>query len=357
MKDSKDLDYNTFFRELLEDYSEKVPIKIWQQLVNLLRPDTYLVQRFVMQGGECVALLVRDELDREIFLKLLLPDEQLDSFGSDKNMKKRMMRGTALQSLFHKKCSVGIVPEVFDVSFFEDRSYVCMQWVDGKPLLDHLQATEDFDERIDVFLEVARAVEEIHSYGIVHGDIKDINIKISKGKAAILDWGHAKKMEGSVEITQEHIGMGSVLHMAPEQMGMAKYRSYQSDVYAAGVVLWQCCSQREPIQIETERGPEVYCDPAYMPISYQAIFTRARNKDLQERYQDIKEMIDAVESLLKKDRYKKSQRIEAKKIIQVVQGKADEKTEIYHEKKYSSHKLTNILTKFFLQASELKRNQ
>src|SRR5262249_10114217 len=127
--------------------------------------------------------------------------------------------------------------QVYDIG----PDYFVMEYVEGKPLEGKLQ----HEEAVRLGVEIADALEEAHSRGILHRDLKPSNIlRTAKGSIKILDFGLAKLVcEQEVEATRtiDGIVIGTPAYMSPEQ-AEGKPADKRSDIFSFGVVLYELLS-------------------------------------------------------------------------------------------------------------------
>ena len=177
----------------------------------------------------------------------------------------------------------------------------------------------DLAEILNVAIQVAGALEEAHAAGIVHRDIKPENIMIRRNShVKVLDFGLAKLTERSVSeepdteaitraLVQTDAGMvlGTSQYMSPEQ-ARGKPIDARTDIWSLGVVLYEMSAGRAPFSGETKTDIIVAIaksDPPPMarfapqlPAELEWIVMKALRKNVDERYQTVKEL----ESDLKK---------------------------------------------------------
>src|SRR5438093_11546504 len=201
------------------------------------------------------------------------------------------------------------------------RHYIATEFVDGVTLRKRLSSglPMELEEVLDIAIQIAGALEEAHAAGIVHRDIKPENIMIRRnGHVKVLDFGRAKLAEGALAeetdteaitraLVQTDAGLvlGTSQYMSPEQ-ARGKPIDARTDIWSLGVVLYEMATGRAPFSGETktdvivaiaktEPTPIARFAPT-APTEFEWIVLKALRKDVDERYQTIKEL----ESDLKK---------------------------------------------------------
>jgi serine/threonine-protein kinase len=158
------------------------------------------------------------------------------------------------------------VVDVHDVLELETgEPFMVMDLLEGEPLADRLERETalTLDETSRIALPVLSAVSAAHAMGIVHRDLKPENIFLSRPTAAtpaetvqVLDFGIAKltMVDGALSHTTGLTQTGSVLgtptYMAPEQVFGEKSIDHRADVWALGVILYECLAGACPIEGE-----------------------------------------------------------------------------------------------------------
>lgn len=143
----------------------------------------------------------------------------------------------------------------------QEQPYLAMQFVEGVSLQDFLKTNGpmSFSQCILLLRQVAAALEEAHSKGIVHRDIKPSNIllsggKLEEGSVKVVDFGIAKGFESnesSIEkLTNTGQLIGSPLYMSPEQVNGTSVDA-RSDLYSLGCVMFECLTGTPPFRGET----------------------------------------------------------------------------------------------------------
>ena len=142
--------------------------------------------------------------------------------------------------------------------------YLVMEYIPGVPLDAYCDARSlSVHERLRLFLKILRAVAYSHQHRIVHRDLKPRNILITAdGTPKLLDFGIAKPLEAlatgeSLFETSPERGLMTPLYASPEQI-RGEQVTTATDVYAAGVVLYELLTGLSPYADETTARPDGY---------------------------------------------------------------------------------------------------
>ena len=265
----------------------------------------YRVIATLGQGGMArVYRAYQENLDREVAIKVLPP-----WYAADRNFVERFQ----LEARLVARLSHPNIVTVHDASEAEGHLYIVMQLVDGgtlKQRLDQLQAqgqTMQPAEVIAVFVPLADALAYAHEQGIIHRDIKPVNVLMDRSRRPILsDFGIAKVLASTHDnLTRPGAGVGTPEYMSPEQCqgGMIDGRA---DIYALGVLLFEAMTGRPPFQGDNYPAlahSHIYEPPPRPSLlntainpSFEYVILKALMKSPQQRYQSTREMAQAMEN-------------------------------------------------------------
>ncbi len=201
-----------------------------------------------------------------------------------------------------------IVP-VYDYGTHDQITYVVMRLLTGGTVgerLSHQQQNNlpppSLAEVTQLLRQVASALDYAHSLGVIHRDIKPSNIMFdNRGTPYVVDFGIAKLLEASANMTSTGMVMGTPAYMAPEQWRGDKI-SAATDQYAVGVMMYILLTGRQPFEAPTpyalmlKHMNEVPVPPNAIrediPASVAAVIERAISKSADDRYPSMLEFAD-----------------------------------------------------------------
>ena len=260
----------------------------------------YRILERIGEGGMGVVYKAEDtRLKRTIALKFLPPE-----LTRDPEAKERFIHeAQAASALQHNNICV-----IYDIDESDDgRMFISMEYIEGETLRKRLERGPlQFDEALEVILQIAKALARVHELGIVHRDVKPANIMITRdGTPKIVDFGLAK-LTGRSILTKAGSTVGTLAYMSPEQIrGMPVDK--RTDIWALGAVLYELLSGKQPFRgeydaailfavLEGEPEPLGSLAPGIPPEISGAI-ARALAKDATLRYQRIEEMVADMQTL------------------------------------------------------------
>jgi eukaryotic-like serine/threonine-protein kinase len=261
----------------------------------------YRVLKRIGSGGMAEVYCAEDQqLGRRVALKLLHR-----RFADDEQFVERFRREASSAAGLSHPNIVGI----FDRGEWDGTYYIAMEFVEGRTLKDIVRerGAAPPEAAADITLQILRAARFAHKRGIVHRDIKPHNVLIdNEGRVRVTDFGIARA--GVSDMTETGSVMGTAQYLSPEQ-AQGKPVDARSDLYSAGIVLYELLTGRVPfdaespvsvalMQVSEPPVPPMEVNPE-VPPALDAVTLRAMEKDPGRRYQDADEFIAALESARK----------------------------------------------------------
>ncbi len=204
------------------------------------------------------------------------------------------------------------VVQVLDYGTEQGRPFMVMELLEGESLADRLDRLSSLTpaETYRVISHVARAVARAHETGIIHRDLKPDNVFLVHNEedeiAKVLDFGVAKvEATALAEESQTRTGslLGTPYYMSPEQAQGNKAVDYRSDLWALGVIAFECITGHRPFYSDglgevvlkiCIRDIPRPSSQATVPEGFDEWFARATERDPTARFQSARELSEAL---------------------------------------------------------------
>jgi len=212
-----------------------------------LRLKGYRLVRKIGSGGMTeVYLAVREDDGLPVVLKVL------DAAGkaTSEHLSRFIQEYTLLSRIEHPH-----VIRIYDQGFTDDHAYIAMEYFQRGDLRVELKGGMTQQRALEVIVQVAHALDAIHSCGIIHRDLKPENIMVRPdGTVALADFGVAKSVlqAESLAFTQTRHGdvVGTPYYLSPEQASGHRITP-ASDLYSLGIMLYEMLAGRRPYFAES----------------------------------------------------------------------------------------------------------
>jgi serine/threonine-protein kinase len=192
--------------------------------------------------------------------------------------------------------------------------WISMEYLDGETLHDLLdrEYTLSPARLLSIFTPVCGVLAEAHEKGIIHRDVKPPNIYLLNDPAGpvakVLDFGISKLLEAGT-LTNTGAMMGTPAYMPPEQWEGAAHTTAASDVYALGIIAYQCLSGRYPFEADTPAAwlkRHCFAPPAslaqvtqgHISGALEAAILTSLEKEPADRYQSPRAFLAALEAAI-----------------------------------------------------------
>ena len=229
------------------------------------------------------------EIRQQVAIKLL----RADTFQPV--WRERFLRERQLQATLNHSS----IAHVWDAGHNQQgQPYLVMEYVDGLPLDEYAEQLP-LRMKLRLFLRVCDGVAHAHRHLIIHRDLKPSNILVDRsGQPKILDFGIAKLLDESADVTQTSERLLTPNYASPEQLrGVAQTTA--TDVYSLGAVLYKLLTNRSPhesdtgasIALEVVTGSRQIAPPSRknrdLPSDLDYILKKALRLEPEERYESI----------------------------------------------------------------------
>src|SRR5688572_7505114 len=244
----------------------------------------YTIQRAAGRGGFGEVYYAVSDSGREVALKVVQGYEAIELRGISQCMN---LKSPHLVTIFDVKHN------------HEGKPFVIMEYVSGpnlRQILDESPAGVGTQKAAFFLREIAKGLTYLHECGIVHRDLKPANIFYENGYVKIGDYGLSKHITTS-QYSGQTVTVGTVHYMAPE-IGAGKY-DRSIDIYAMGALLFEMltgtppyigASPTEVLMKHLSSEPDV----KGVPQPFARVIQRAMNKDPNQRYKSVQEMVEDV---------------------------------------------------------------
>jgi tetratricopeptide (TPR) repeat protein/tRNA A-37 threonylcarbamoyl transferase component Bud32 len=252
------------------------------------------------------------KLNRYVALKMLLSG----IYASATELKRFMREAESVASLRHTN-----FVQVYEVGDLDGIPYFTMEFVEGGTLSQKLNGVPLPSKQASALIKtLAEAMQVAHTSGIIHRDLKPSNILLtSEGIPKISDFGLARRIEATSDLTHSGDRVGTPCYMAPEQAkGRTNSVGPLADVYSLGAIFYELLTGRPPFQGETPGDTErqlLTVDPvppsrlnAAVPRDLETICLKCLQKDPLRRY------VSASALALDLDRFQRGQPISARAV-------------------------------------------
>ena len=259
----------------------------------------YLIIRKIGEGGTAKVYLAYDQLnERNVTLKILKKDN-ID----ERKIKKFKKEAETLALLDDDN-----IVKIYDVGEDNGLHFIVTEYIDGMTLKDYIKTCSPIptEEIISISMQILKGIKHAHSKNVVHKDLKSQNILLDENKKVkITDFGIADILDEDITRTQSL--MGTPQYIAPEILNRDSLTS-QSDIYSIGIMMYEMAMTTVPFSGEkvayimirqmSQPLPSITVERKDIPQSLENIIIKASAKKLENRYQNVDEMISDLEKCL-----------------------------------------------------------
>lgn len=271
--------------------------------IGQLLDNRYEIIERIGVGGMAMVYKARcHRLNRLVAIKILRED-----LAQDGEFRRRFHdESKAVAMLSHPN-----IVAVYDVNRSPVSEYIVMELIDGITLKQYINKKDgiiNWREALHFMIQIIKALGHAHSRGIIHRDIKPHNIMVLRdGSVKVADFGIARLIGGNQStLTQE--ALGSVHYISPEQ-AKGSHIDARSDLYSAGVVLYEMITGRlpfegdSPVSVAIQHINSIPLNPRdlnpELPEALEAITMKAMASKIENRYLSADEMLESLEEFRK----------------------------------------------------------
>lgn len=272
------MSHDEFFKQLTlldvkPSKEEKLPEKI----------GPYVIEALIAKSHFSIIYLGYQPLTRQVVaLKVLSPQHiqkkaMLSSFLNE---------GSIIQMASHPN-----IVKLYDQGEWEGGLYLAMEFIRGISLRQFIQQHSlSIKRSLDIVLQVCYALCHLHAHGIIHGDLKPENILITEdGEVKVLDFGIAKLQ--SLKLSGVSLA-GTPSYMSPEHKQSVDDLTFSSDIYSLGIITYELLTGKLSYGV---------IDIEKIPFNLRPIVEKCLKKSLDERYNDVVDLIFDLSKLFKQE--------------------------------------------------------
>jgi serine/threonine protein kinase len=287
-------------------------------LIGTVLADRYEIIRRIGEGGMGAVYEGRHVvLRRQVAVKVLL-----EKFLEKTDLVARLLQEARLASAIGHE-------NIVDVTDFgttsDGRAFVVMEFLEGEALaaLVMRDAPLAVERCLRIVRQVVSALGAAHGKGIVHRDVKPENVfLLRRGEqdvVKVVDFGVSKAVRSRedgaelLRLTRTGMVLGTPLYMSPEQARGGEDVDVRADIWAVGVMMYECLTGEVPFRANNYLGvisqvltqeiqpPSRLRPELGIPPAVEAVVMRAMAKDREDRYQDMPSLERDIDRLLAGD--------------------------------------------------------
>ncbi len=257
----------------------------------------YKILRRLGAGAMGEVFLAEDpQIGRQLALKTVRVEEGKPQEVEER--KRRLLReARAAGKLLHPN-----IVTLFDAGEDQGMLYLAFEYVEGKDLADRISEGPALSiaEALAIVRQAAEALDYAHRQGVVHRDIKPSNLMITAdGRVKVADFGIAKLLDQTSDLTMTGSVVGSPHYLSPEQI-RGEELDGRTDIFSLGVLLYEVLCQKRPFEADTlttlvyqilnqEPTPIVVRRPELGP-RLERLVRRMLHKDRDQRFATAAEL-------------------------------------------------------------------
>ncbi|MCC6801876.1 MAG: protein kinase [Anaerolineae bacterium] len=263
------------------------------------RVDDFVIEDRIGRGGMATVFRAHQiSVNRYVALKII---DLTPNYDERDEFRQRFAQEVAVVAVLEH---IHILP-IYGHGIVENEfAYLAMRLLRGGSLADLLRKGPlPLHRAADIFTQIARGLQYAHNKHVIHRDLKPSNILLDDaGTAYLSDFGLAKMMGSTINLTKSGNLVGTPAYVAPEQV-RGDPADVRSDIYSLGILLYHMLVGRPPFEL-TEMGisallykhveepppPPSLLNPT-VTSEVEAVILRALEKNPDDRYQSVDDMM------------------------------------------------------------------
>jgi serine/threonine protein kinase len=224
----------------------------------------------------------------------------------DQNFVARFMReAQAAAAVSHTNLA-----QIYELDEQDGLHYFVMEYIEGVTVEELLEKETIISplQALDITRQSATGLMAAAAKGLIHRDIKPSNILIDKNNVIkLVDFGLAKAMEDSSQLTQTDMILGTPHYVSPEQARGEKNIDFRSDMYSLGVTLFSMVTGQLPFTATTPMGvmlrhvndepPQVTKLRPHIPQSLGSLINKVLSKSPDDRFESYEKLISSIDKI------------------------------------------------------------
>jgi serine/threonine protein kinase len=263
----------------------------------------YVLLELIAHGGMGVVYKARQrKLNRIVAIKMIRSGQ----FADPAEVERFYVEAEAAANLMHDN-----IVTVYEIGEVEGQHFFSMDYIEGESLSEAVSTGAMLPEAAAGLMQtITTAIEFAHEAGILHRDLKPSNILLDKqDKPLITDFGLAKQVNDTSQLTMSGAVVGTPSYMPPEQAAArAEQVDVRSDVYSLGAILYELITGVAPF-----RGATTYdtlqqvlkIEPvnprmlnSAVPVDLETICLKCLQKERDRRYPTAKALADELQRFI-----------------------------------------------------------
>jgi len=264
----------------------------------------YKILQKIGEGGMGSVYLAEHSMLGKVAIKALAPQ-----LCSNQHFRDRFIKEAKAQfALMHEN-----IVQLHTVMEEGNDLFLVMEYIDGYSLDTFIENEKevDLDKALSIFTDILNGLNYAHSQGVIHRDVKPSNILLTKeGKAKVMDFGIALMSDGK-RLTKTGTTLGTAWYMSPEQISRPKNIDHRSDVYSAGIILYEMLSGTVPFDGDTdfniyhkhinEIPEDLVSKNSNISITLSNIINQALEKNPDDRFNGCGDFLNYINAYLSEE--------------------------------------------------------